>query len=199
MKNSEEQNCRSIFLKSIQIKKQILKSNQIKKIILMAESISKSITNGGKLLICGNGGSAADAQHLVAELLIRLRPNINRRSYPAISLAQDTSTITACGNDYSFVDIFKRTLEGLGNKGDCLLCISTSGDSKNILEVIKQAKKQDISVFCFLGSGGGKAKLLSNINFIVPSKITGRIQEAHITAGHCLMELIENRLLNEKN
>lgn len=199
MNISQEKYVKSIFSKSIAVKEKILKSNQINKIVLMSQIISNSILNGGKLLICGNGGSAADAQHLAAELLIRLRPNINRKSYPAISLAQDTSTITACGNDYSFDDIFKRALEGIGNKGDCLLCISTSGNSKNILKAIKQAKKQKLDVFCFLGSGGGKAKLLSKINFIVPSKITGRIQESHITAGHCLMELIENKLLNEKN
>ena len=104
--------------------------------------ITKKLQNGGKLLLCGNGGSAADAQHLAAEFLVRLRPNVNRRAIPAISLAQDTSTLTACGNDYSFEDIFSRTLQAIGTKKDVLICISTSGNSKNILKVLKEAKKK---------------------------------------------------------
>ena len=104
--------------------------------------ITKKIQKGGKLLLCGNGGSAADAQHLAAEFLVRLRPNVNRKPIPALSLAQDTSTITACGNDYSFDDIYLRTLQAIGDKKDVLICISTSGNSKNILKVLKEAKKK---------------------------------------------------------
>lgn len=116
--------------------------------------IAKKIKNGGKLLLCGNGGSAADAQHLAAEFLVRLRPNVNRKAIPAISLAQDTSTLTACGNDYSFDDIFVRTLQAIGTKKDILVCISTSGNSKNILKVLKEAKKKNIYSVGFLGKGG---------------------------------------------
>ena len=111
--------------------------------------IAKKIKNGGKLLLCGNGGSAADAQHLAAEFLVRLRPNVNRKAIPAISLAQDTSTLTACGNDYSFDDIFVRTLQAIGTKKDILVCISTSGNSKNILKVLKEAKKKIFILLVF--------------------------------------------------
>ena len=111
--------------------------------------IAKKIKNGGKLLLCGNGGSAADAQHLAAEFLVRLRPNVNRKAIPAISLAQDTSTLTACGNDYSFDDIFVRTLQAIGTKKDILVCISTSGNSKNILKVLKEAKKKIFTLLVF--------------------------------------------------
>ena len=108
-----------------------------------------SIKNGGKLIICGNGGSAADAQHLVAELLIRLKSNVNREPIPAITLAQDTSTITACGNDYSFDEIYSRNLQALGNENDCLLVISTSGKSINIINAMNTAIKKNISLCVF--------------------------------------------------
>ena len=114
-------------------------SNTLEKVITL---LSKKIKNGGKILLCGNGGSAADAQHLAAEFLVRLRPEINRSPIPAISLAQDTSTITACGNDFSFEDVFLRSLQALGNKKDVLVCISTSGNSKKYTEGIKRSKKK---------------------------------------------------------
>jgi len=126
--------------------------------------ITKKIQKGGKLLLCGNGGSAADAQHLAAEFLVRLRPNVNRKPIPALSLAQDTSTITACGNDYSFDDIYLRTLQAIGDKKDVLICISTSGNSKNILKVLKEAKKKKILTIGLLGNKGGKAKKNCNFN-----------------------------------
>ena len=113
-------------------------------IIGVIKNIHKRIKKGGKLLFCGNGGSAADAQHLAAEFTVRLRPHVNREPIPAITLVQDTSTITACGNDYSFDDIFLRPFKSLVNKNDILICISTSGNSKNILKVLKEAKKKYI-------------------------------------------------------
>ena len=121
----------------------------------MAEIMSKSLLSSGKILICGNGGSAADAQHLAAELLVRLRPHINRQPIPATTLAQDISTITACANDYSFDEVFSRNLMALGKSGDCLLGISTSGKSKNIINAMKVANNLKIRVFGFLGKGGG--------------------------------------------
>jgi len=145
--------------------------------------------------LCGNGGSAADAQHLAAEMLIRLRPNNNRAGIPAISLAQDTSTITACGNDFGYKKLYERMVQSLGQEGDVLIAITTSGNSENIILAMKQARKMGIKVFGFLGSGGGKALELCDEAFIVPSDNTGRIQEAHITAGHALMEYIEDRLI----
>jgi len=161
----------------------------------VAKIFYQKIKKGGKIFLCGNGGSAADAQHLAAEFLVRLRTTINRKPIAALSLAQDTSTITACSNDYSFDKLFSRNLEALANKKDILIAISTSGKSKNILEVIKLAKKKKIYTFCLLGNGGGYAKKFCNNSIIVPSKVTARVQESHILLGHTLFEKIENLIL----
>jgi len=169
-------------------------SKEISNIIL---DIKKKIKSGGKLLFCGNGGSAADAQHLAAEFLIRLRPNINRNPIPAITLTQDTSTLTACGNDYSFDDIFLRPFKALAKKNDILICISTSGNSKNILNVLKEAKKKKIFSISLLGKGGGNAKKISEKSLIIPSKNTARIQECHIFLGHFILEKVEDLILSE--
>jgi D-sedoheptulose 7-phosphate isomerase len=166
-------------------------------IIEVIRSIQNKLKKNGKILFCGNGGSAADAQHLVAEFIVRLRPHINRNPIPAITLAQDTSTLTACGNDYSFEDIFLRPFKALARKNDVLICISTSGNSKNILKVLKEAKKKIYSV-CFLGKGGGKAKRFSNISLIIPSNNTARIQECHIFLGHFILEKVEDFLIIKK-
>ena len=146
-------------------------------------------------MLCGNGGSAADAQHLAAEFLIRLRPTVKRRPFPAITLAQDTSTLTACGNDFNFEDQFSRCLQALGKKNDVLIAISTSGNSKNIIKVLKEAEKMSILSVGFLGNGGGKAKKLCNFPIIVGSKNVARIQESHIFLGHYIFELVENQLI----
>jgi len=157
--------------------------------------IKKKINLGGKLLFCGNGGSAADAQHLAAEYLVRLRPTVNRRPFPAISLAQDTSTLTACGNDYDFSDIFLRPFQALVKKNDVLIVISTSGNSMNVLKVLKEAKSKKISTIGFLGGTGGKCKNLCDIKLIVPSKITARIQECHIFLAHFILQNAEELLI----
>jgi len=183
-----------LFEQSIAIKKLCVEQS-VQPIANMGEEISKSIQLGGKLMLCGNGGSAADAQHLAAEMLVRLRPNNNRDGIPAIALAQDTSTITACGNDFGYDSIYERMVTSLGNEGDCLIGITTSGNSENIIRSMSAAKEMNIKVFGFLGSGGGKTLGLCDEAFIVPSNNTGRIQEAHITAGHALMEYIEDDLL----
>lgn len=159
--------------------------------------ITKKMKKGGKLLFCGNGGSAADAQHFAAEYLIRLKPNLNRIPFPAISLAQDTSTLTACGNDFSFNDIFLRPFKALANKNDILFCISTSGNSKNILNVLKEAKNRGIFSVGLLGNNGGLAKKLCNKPLIVPSDNTARIQECHIFLGHFILEKVEEKILNK--
>ncbi len=190
-------NLSKIFQRSIEVKKEILESNSLDILSEIGNEIIESLLNKKKLMICGNGGSAADAQHLAAELLIRLKPLNNRDGIPAIALAQDTSTITACGNDYGFDFLFKRVLESIGNKGDSLLCITTSGNSKNIILAIEEAKKMGIKTFGFLGSGGGVCKNLCDKTFIVPSNETGRIQESHITAGHALMEYVEDTLIEK--
>ena len=135
---------------------------------------------------------------MTAEFLIRLRPTVNRKGYPVITLAQDTSTLTACGNDLGFNKIFSRTLSALGNKKDILITISTSGNSKNIIEVLKQAKKQNIYSIAFLGNKGGKVKNLTKQNIIVDSKNTARIQEAHIFIGHFIFEEVEKLMMKLK-
>ena len=134
---------------------------------------------------------------MAAEFLIRLRPKINRNPYPVISLAQDTSTITACGNDLGFDNLFKRNFEALANKDDLLITLSTSGNSKNIIKVLKFAKIKKIRSISFLGNKGGKSKGLSNIEIIVPSNNTARIQECHIFIGHLIFQSAEDRLIKK--
>ena len=187
--------CKLLFQESIKVKTEIISSGILESIEVMGIQSALSIQKQRKIMLCGNGGSAADAQHLAAEMLIRLRPNNNRAGIPAISLAQDTSTITACGNDFGYKKLYERMVQSLGQEGDVLIAITTSGNSENIILAMKQARKMGIKVFGFLGSGGGKALELCDEAFIVPSDNTGRIQEAHITAGHALMEYIEDRLI----
>ena len=195
MKNNKKKFLKSIK-ENINLKKKLIHLND--KINKSIEIIFDTLKNKNKVFICGNGGSAADAQHLSAEFLVRLRPNVDRKPLPIISLALDTSTITACGNDYNFDKIFSRNLEALATKGDLLICISTSGNSKNILNVLKTAKKLEINSLSFLGKGGGKAKKLSKNNIIVPHNNTARIQEAHIFLGHFILEIVEDLLLQKK-
>lgn len=186
----------NLFLESVNVKKQVIESGIIKHLVSMGVTSSKAIQDGRKLMLCGNGGSAADAQHLAAEMLVRLRPKNNREGIPAIALAQDTSTITACGNDFGYDLLYERLLQTLGQKGDVLIAITTSGNSENIIAAMKAAKKIGVHVFGFLGAEGGKALKYCDEAFIVPSNNTGRIQESHITAGHALMELIEDELIS---
>ena len=162
------------------------------------KTIRKKIKLGGKLMLCGNGGSAADAQHLSAEYLVRLRPNVNRKPIPAITLAQDTSTLTACGNDYDFSDVFRRPFQALAKKNDVLIVITTSGNSLNILKVLKDARSKKITTIGFLGGSGGKCKKFCDIKLIVPSKFTARIQECHIFLGHFIFEQVENLILKKQ-
>lgn len=190
------------YLKSKISESTFAKKSLIKHSLKIEKSIHKifeCIINDRKVLLCGNGGSAADAQHLAAEFLVRLRPHINRDSYPAISLAMDTSTLTATGNDIGFKSIFSRPLSSLGKNGDVLIAISTSGNSKNIINVLKVAKKKEVFSIAFLGAGGGVAKKYADLSIIVGSKITARIQEAHIFLGHFIFENVEDFILKRKN
>ena len=186
------------LINSVTLKSKIIEETDFNHLTDLGNKIVNAITKGGKLLICGNGGSAADAQHLAAELLIRLKPMNNRQGIPAISLAMDSSTLTACGNDFGYDVLFSRMVETLGQKEDILLVITTSGNSENINSALRTAKKLNIFSIGFLGSGGGAAKELCDDCFVVPSSDTARIQEAHITVGHALMEYIEDSLLQNK-
>jgi D-sedoheptulose 7-phosphate isomerase len=182
------------IIESINVKKKIIEKN-IPEIINASKICIKSIKKGGKLIFCGNGGSASDSQHLATEMLVRLNPNINRKPIPAISLNLDTITMSAHSNDYDYDTYLSRMLSGLGKKNDILIALSTSGNSKNILNVLKQAKKMKIITISFLGNEGGKAKSFSKNNIIVKSNNTARIQEAHICIGHILMDIIEEKIV----
>ena len=181
---------------NINIHRDIIKMS--KDVIDAIKNIQKKLKKGGKIMFCGNGGSAADAQHLAAEFIIRLRPHINRSPIPALTLAQDTSTLTACGNDYSFDDIFLRPFQAFAKKDDVLVCISTSGNSENILKVLKEAKKKNIFTVGFLGNNGGKARKNCDIKLIVNSNNTARIQECHIFLGHFILEKVEDLIISKK-
>ena len=195
MSESIKNKVKLTFQESISVKEHIVENKSYEVLIEAGDIISNSISNGGKLLLCGNGGSAADAQHLAAEFLIRLTSDVNRESIPALSLAQDTSTLTACINDYGPDEVFKRVFSALSAKGDILLVITTSGNSKNILEVLKTAKKKNIYSIGFYGNGGGLAKKITNLNLIIKSKNTARIQETHILMGHYIFYEVEKRIL----
>ena len=154
--------------------------------------LAQSIASGGKLLLCGNGGSAADAQHLAAELTGRFIHD--RRPLPGIALTTDSSALTCIGNDYSFDDVFVRQLQALGRAGDALLAISTSGNSANVLKAAEAARALGIRVIGLLGRDGGRIAPLCEVAIIVPSGTTARIQEAHILIGHTLCGLVEQEL-----
>lgn len=178
---------------NIRIKRNLIKNFKI--IDKIKNKIIYCLNNSGKVFLCGNGGSAADAQHLAAEFMVRLRPKVNRNPYPVISLALDTSTLTACSNDYGYKNIFSRPLNALASEKDILIVISSSGKSENIIEALKLAKKKKIISIGFLGCGGGKAKFLCDLKYVVPSNNVARIQETHIFLGHLIFELVEDKLI----
>ncbi|MBK9097172.1 MAG: D-sedoheptulose 7-phosphate isomerase [bacterium] len=149
---------------------------------------------GNKLLLCGNGGSAADCQHIATELMIRLNHHIQRPALPAIALTTDSSNLTAGGNDIGFENVFARNVEGLGNKGDVLLAISTSGNSPNVIKAVEAAHKKGMKVIGFLGGNGGKLKDIVDLPIVIPSSNVQRIQEGHITIAHIICELVEEKL-----
>lgn len=149
---------------------------------------------GNKLLLCGNGGSAADSQHIATEFVIRLSHHLQRPALPAFAITTDSSNLTAGGNDIGFENIFARNVEGLGRKGDVLLVISTSGNSPNLIKAVEMAKIKEMKVIGFLGGNGGKLKEMVDLPIIIPSSNTQRIQEGHITIAHIICEAVENIL-----
>jgi D-sedoheptulose 7-phosphate isomerase len=155
----------------------------------------RSLRGGGKLMFCGNGGSAADSQHLATEMLIRLRPQSERASIPALALTLDPAMLTACGNDYGYDRVFERPLRGLGRRGDVLFGITTSGRSANVLRALAAAREMGIVTVGLLGGAGEPALSLCDHALLVPDTETARIQECHIALGHAVLELLEDRLL----
>src|SRR5215467_1165379 len=159
----------------------------------MLECMWESLRQGGKILLCGNGGSAADAQHLATECMVRLEAE--RAPLPAIALTTDTSLLTAAGNDHGFETIFARQVVGLGRPGDVLLVISTSGNSPNVVRAVEEARCRGLHTLGLLGKDGGRLKAMVHIALVVPSSNTQRIQEVHITVGHILCGVLERRVL----
>ena len=180
---------------SMAVKQRLLDIGIAEPILAMAEVVAQSIANGGKVLLCGNGGSAGDAQHLAGEFLVRLRASLNRDALPALSLITDSSTLTACANDYGYDQIFARPLAALGQRGDVLLAITTSGNSANILAALDVAGDRGLIRLGFLGSGGGAALAKCDQAVVVPSGDTNRTQESHIMLGHILVQCVEELLL----
>ncbi len=184
-----------ILEESIRIKKDFIEKN-ISKIIFLAKKIADAFSNGRKLLICGNGGSAADSQHIAAEFINRFR--IERRPLPAIALTTDTSVITSIANDYSFDRIFSKQIEAIGKTGDILLAISTSGESENVIQAVLSAKKMGIYTSAFTGKDGGRLLKIADLSLKVESSETERIQEVHIMTAHIICHLVEVLLFEER-
>jgi D-sedoheptulose 7-phosphate isomerase len=178
----------TVLNESIKAKEDFI-NNNTDELILLAEKIVQAFTDDRKLMLCGNGGSAADAQHIAAELVNRFE--LERPPLPAIALTTDTSILTCVGNDYSFNDVFSKQVKAIGVEGDILLAISTSGNSPNIISAVKAAKDQGIYVAGFSGGDGGKLKEVADFCLVVNSKSTARIQETHILAGHIICKLVD--------
>jgi D-sedoheptulose 7-phosphate isomerase len=170
-------------------------SSLVDQITAMADLVLDALKNGKKVLLIGNGGSAADAQHIAAELIGRFK--VDRKALPAIALTTDTSILTAVGNDYSFDDVFSRQVAALANEGDIVIGISTSGNSPNVLNAIKAAKETRCKTIGMTGKDGGELARLADLSLIVPSQETPRIQEAHITVGHIICSLVEQSFLGD--
>lgn len=182
---------KDIIIESIQMKEELLRSHvtQIKEI---SDIVIDALKKGGKVMVFGNGGSASDSQHIAAELVGRFKKD--RSALPAIALTTNTSIITAIANDYGYEAVFAKQVEALGQKNDVAIGISTSGKAKNVAAGIKQAKKMSIKTVALTGGDGGDLAKLADVSILVPSPVTARIQEAHITIGHIICELAEEAL-----
>ena len=183
---------KSIIEKSIETKQEIQKDDYLINIIKISEIITNAFKSGNKVLFCGNGGSAADAQHLAAEFSGRFYKD--RKALPSDALHCNTSYLTAVANDYTYEDIYSRIIEGTGVKGDVLIGISTSGNSKNIVKAFEVSKSLGVITVGLTGITGGNMKNVSDYIIQVPSNDTPRIQECHIMIGHILCEIVENNL-----
>ena len=186
---------KDILLESIQVKEEILR-NQVDQIAQIAQLMIDCLKKDGKVIVFGNGGSASDSQHIAAELVGRFKKD--RSALAGIALTTNTSILTSLANDYGYDVIFSRQIEALGKKNDVVWGISTSGKAKNVALGIKQAKKMGIKTVALSGGDGGDIVKLADVSLVVPSKITARIQEAHITIAHIICEMIEQELCQEQ-
>ncbi|MCX5778614.1 MAG: D-sedoheptulose 7-phosphate isomerase [Elusimicrobia bacterium] len=181
---------------SIDTKKKMLDDGSVALIERIAQKMLDTYRSGGKILVFGNGGSAADAQHLAAELVVRFEKN--RPALACMALTDNTSSLTAIGNDFGFEDLFSRQIEAFAKPGDLVLAISTSGNSPNVLKGIEAARSRGAFVVGFTGAAGGKLNTTADICFCAPSSVTARVQECHILAIHILSALLETILFEKK-
>ncbi len=180
---------------SIEVKERILGDPELTgRIEEAAEAVIRCLSNGGKVLLCGNGGSASDAMHIAGELVGRFQRE--RSSLPAIALNGDVTSMTSVANDYGYDRVFERFVEGFMNPGDVLIGISTSGNSENVYRALIKAKEMGETTIALLGRGGGKIKDIPDISVVVPSDNTARVQESHIMIGHIICELAEESYVN---
>lgn len=186
---------KDILLESIQVKEEILR-NQVDSILQIAALMIDCLKKDGKVIVFGNGGSAGDSQHIAAELVGRFKKD--RSALAGIALTTNTSILTSLANDYGYDVVFARQVEALGKKNDVVLGISTSGKAKSVALGIKQAKKMGIKTVALSGGDGGEVVKLADVSLLVPSKVTARIQEAHITIAHIICEMIEQELCQEQ-
>ncbi len=185
------------FLKSKETVERILQDPALLgSLVEVTQTCIQALEAGGKILFAGNGGSAADAQHLAAELVCRYK--VDRQGLPALALTVDTSALTAIGNDYGYDSLFSRQLEALGRKGDVLFAISTSGNSKNILTLIERAKEMGVYVIGLTGATGGRMKEMCDTLLCMPSHETSKIQESHMMSGHLICEQIEHHFFQKE-
>ena len=192
MENYIKQQIKDSFLVKQRIYEDITLVNNIKKVAILCVNLYKK---GFKTILAGNGGSAADAQHIAAELVGRY--GFDRPSIPSLALTTDTSNLTAIGNDYGYDAIFSRQLEGMGQEGDIFIGISTSGNSQNLINAFESAQKKNILTVALVGKDGGKMAQMADIALIVPSHETPRIQESHILIGHILCDIIEKEMFGD--
>ena len=183
-----------IFKESIRVKEAFVNEN-LSKLVNVVEAVTSALKAGSKILIFGNGGSAADAQHIAAEFVNRFV--IERPPLPAIALTTDTSVITSIGNDYDFSEIFSKQIRAIGLPGDIAWGISTSGNSANVLKGLEVAKKMGLVTIAFTGKDGGNIAKIADLSINVSSSVTARIQEVHITAGHAICDLVDIKLFQK--
>ena len=185
----------SLIQESIAAKEKMLDEGQLVYIQSIANKINEAYQNGKKTIIFGNGGTACDALHFAAELVCRFEKN--RNALPAIALTENISSLTAIGNDFGYEYVFSRQVEAFANKGDIIIAITTSGNSENVIKAVEKAKEMGLFVIGLTGEDGGQLKLLSDMCYRAPSKVTGRIQECHILVLHILAKLVEEKIFAE--
>jgi len=197
MKREWQKHIEAEIKESIDVKGKVLKQC-LPDITQAIQQLLTTIKNGGKIMLCGNGGSAADAQHIAAELVVRLKSSNDRPAIAALALTVDTSILTAGANDYGFDYVFSRQIEALGKREDTLIAISTSGNSGNVIEAVNMAHEKGLYSIGLLGGEGGNLKKLVDLPLTIPSKTTARIQECHIMIGHIFCDILEQELFPKR-